>query len=64
MTLFNGQTLHEMINAGTASVVVNEVSIMLLGSVLGTVAIIGIIVLQFLQDFRHLEVYETSRRII
>lgn len=45
MTLFNGQTLHEMINAGTASVVVNEVSIMLLGSVLGTVAIIGIIVL-------------------
>jgi len=45
MTLFNGQTLNEMINAGTASVVVNEISVMLLGSVLGTVAIIGIIVL-------------------
>jgi len=45
MTLFNGQTLNEMINAGTASVVVNEVSVMLLGSVLGTIAIIGIIVL-------------------
>lgn len=45
MTLFNGQTLSEMINAGTASLVVNEVSIMLLGSVLGTIAIIGVIVL-------------------
>lgn len=45
MTLFDGQTLHEMINAGTASVVVNEVSVMLLGSVLGTMAIIGVIVL-------------------
>lgn len=45
MSLFNGQTLSEMINAGTASLVVNEVSIMLLGSVLGTVAIMGVIVL-------------------
>lgn len=45
MTLFDGQTLSEMINAGTASLVVNEVSIMLLGSVFGTAAIIGVIVL-------------------
>lgn len=45
MTLFDGQTLSEMINAGTASLVVNEVSMMLLGSVLGTIAIIGVIVL-------------------
>jgi carbon starvation protein CstA len=45
MTLFDGQTLNEMINAGTASLVVNEVSIMLLGSVLGTIAIAGVIVL-------------------
>lgn len=45
MTLFDGQTLSEMINAGTASLVVNEVSLLLLGSVLGTVAIIGVIVL-------------------
>lgn len=45
MSLFNGQTLYEMINAGTASLVVNEVSIMLLGSFFGTIAIIGVIVL-------------------
>lgn len=45
MTLFDGQTLHEMINAGTASLVVNEVSILLLGSVLGMAAINGVIVL-------------------
>ena len=45
MALFDGQTLSQMIDAGTASLVVNEVSIMLLGSVLGTVAIMGVIVL-------------------
>ncbi len=45
MTLFDGQTLSEMINAGTASLVVNEVSIMLLGNVFGMAAIIGVIVL-------------------
>lgn len=45
MSLFDGQTLSEMINAGTASLVVNEVSIMLLGSTLGTIAIFGVIVL-------------------
>ena len=45
MALFGGQTLSEMINAGTASLVVNEVSIMLLGSTLGTIAIMGVIVL-------------------
>ncbi|AYW45161.1 carbon starvation protein A [Tetragenococcus koreensis] len=45
MTLFDGQTLSGMINAGTPSAVVNEVSIMLLGNVFGMVAIVGVIVL-------------------
>lgn len=45
MSLFDGQTLSQMIDAGTASLVVNEVSIMLLGNVFGTIAIIGVIVL-------------------
>ncbi|MDN6568569.1 MAG: carbon starvation protein A [Tetragenococcus halophilus] len=45
MTLFDGQTLNGMINAGTPSAVVNEVSINLLGNVVGTIAIIGVIVL-------------------
>lgn len=45
MSLFDGQTLSQMIDAGTASLVVNEVSIMLLGNIFGTVAIIGVIVL-------------------
>ena len=45
MALFDGQTLSQMIAAGTPSVVVNQVSIMLLGNVFGTIAIIGVIVL-------------------
>lgn len=45
MSLFNGQTLNQMINAGTPSAVVNEVSYMLLGNFFGTLAIIGVIVL-------------------
>lgn len=45
MTLFDGQTLSQMIDAGTASLVVNEVLIMLLGSIIGTLAIVGVIVL-------------------
>lgn len=45
MSLFNGQTLSEMIDNGTPSVVVNQVSYLLLGNILGTVAIIGVIVL-------------------
>lgn len=45
MSLFDGKTLSEMIAAGTASAVVNQVMIMLLGSVIGTVAIIGVVVL-------------------
>ena len=37
MSLFDGQTLNEMINSGTPSAVVNKVSsLMLLGNVLGT----------------------------
>jgi len=57
MSLFNGQTLSEMVAAGTPSVVVNEVSYMLLGSVVGTIAIIGIIALPIssgLSGFRSL----------
>jgi len=45
MSLFNGQTLNQMINNGTPSLVVNQVSYMLLGSIFGTIAIIGVIVL-------------------
>lgn len=45
MSLFNGQTLSQMIAAGTPSVVVNQVSILLLGNVIGTIAIFGVIVL-------------------
>lgn len=59
MALFNGQTLSGMIDAGTASVVVNEVSYMLLGNVFGTVAIIGVIVLPIssgLSAFRSLRI--------
>ncbi|MDN6625755.1 MAG: carbon starvation protein A [Pisciglobus halotolerans] len=45
MSLFNGQTLSQMIDAGTPSAVVNQVSILLLGNVFGTIAILGVIVL-------------------
>lgn len=57
MALFDGQTLSNMIAAGTPSVVVNEVSILLLGNVLGTIAIFGVIVLPIssgLSGFRSL----------
>lgn len=59
MALFNGQTLSAMIDAGTASVVVNEVSYMLLGNFFGTIAIIGVIVLPVssgLSAFRSLRI--------
>lgn len=45
MAIFDGQTLSDMIAAGTPSVVVNHISILLLGNVIGTLAIIGVIVL-------------------
>jgi len=45
MSLLDGQTLSEMINSGTPSAVVNEVSITLLGAVGGTIAVLGAIVL-------------------
>lgn len=45
MTLFDSQTLSQLIASGTPSTVVNEVSYMLLGNVFGTAAIIGVIVL-------------------
>lgn len=45
MSLFEGQTLSQLIAAGTPSLVVNEVSYMLLGNFFGTIAIIGVIVL-------------------
>ncbi|MEY8461674.1 carbon starvation CstA family protein [Streptococcus merionis] len=45
MSLFDGKTLSEMIAAGTASAVVNQVMVMLLGSVVGTFAIVGVVVL-------------------
>lgn len=45
MSIFDGQTLSGMINAGTPSAVVNEVSMTLLGAVGGTIAVLGAIVL-------------------
>src|SRR5699024_8296068 len=45
MSLLDGQTLSEMINSGTPSAVVNEVSMTLLGAIGGTVAVLGAIVL-------------------
>lgn len=45
MSLFDGKTLNDLIAQGTASTVVNKVMLMLLGNVVGTIAIIGVIVL-------------------
>lgn len=45
MALFEGQTLYELIKQGTPSVIVDKVSILMLGSTLGTLAILGVIVL-------------------
>lgn len=57
MALFDGQTLSDMIATGTPSVVVNEVSFLLLGNIVGTLAILGVIVLPIssgLSGFRSL----------
>ncbi len=45
MSIFDGQTLNGLINSGTPSAVVNEVSMTLLGAVGGTIAVLGAIVL-------------------
>jgi carbon starvation protein CstA len=45
MSLFDGQTLSEVIAAGTASAAVNEIAITLLGAFAGTLAVIGVIIL-------------------
>ncbi|RYG73016.1 carbon starvation protein A [Lentibacillus lipolyticus] len=45
MSLFHGEQLNELINAGTPSAVVNEVATTLLGAVGGTIAVLGVIVL-------------------
>ncbi|MFC4022239.1 carbon starvation protein A [Oceanobacillus longus] len=45
MSLFDGQTLSEIIAGGTASAAVNEIAITLLGAVAGTIAVLGAIVL-------------------
>lgn len=45
MSLFDGQGLQGLINQGTASLVVNEVSMTLLGAVGGTIAVLGAVVL-------------------
>ncbi|MGK7377489.1 carbon starvation CstA family protein [Planococcus sp. 1R117A] len=45
MSIFDGQTLNSIINSGTPSAVVNEVSMTLLGAVGGTIAVLGAIVL-------------------
>ncbi|MDY0405001.1 carbon starvation CstA family protein [Virgibacillus sp. 179-BFC.A HS] len=45
MSIFDGQTLQGLINEGTASLVVNEVSMTLLGAIGGTIAVLGAVVL-------------------
>jgi len=45
ISLFDGQTLQGLINEGTASLVVNEVSMTLLGAVGGTIAVLGAVIL-------------------
>ena len=45
MSMFDGQGLQGLINEGTASLVVKEVSMTLLGAVGGTIAVLGVIVL-------------------
>lgn len=45
MSLFDGQTLNEVIAQGTASAAVNEIAVTLLGAFAGTIAVIGVIVL-------------------
>ena len=45
MSMFHGDNLNDLINAGTPSAVVNEVSITLLGAVGGTIAVISVIIL-------------------
>jgi len=45
MSLMNGQTLQGLIDEGTASLVVNDVSMTLLGAVGGTIAVLGAVVL-------------------
>ena len=45
MSLFHGEQLNELIALGTASAVVNEISMTLLGAVGGTIAVLGAVVL-------------------
>lgn len=45
MALFDGQTLSEIINSGTASAAVSQITLTLLGTVGGTIGILGVIVL-------------------
>lgn len=45
MALFNGQTLADIIAEGTASLAVSEIAYTLLGTIGGTLAILGVIVL-------------------
>lgn len=45
MSIFDGQTLSQVIANGTASAAVSEIAITLLGAVAGTIAVIGVIIL-------------------
>jgi carbon starvation protein CstA len=45
MSLFDGQTLNEMLANGGPAAVVNDVSVMMLGGIGGTLAVLGVIVL-------------------
>ncbi len=45
LILLDGQTLQELIDKGTPALVVSEVSVTALGAILGTIAILGVIIL-------------------
>jgi carbon starvation protein CstA len=45
MSVFDGQTLNEMLANGGPARIVNDVSVMMLGSIGGTLAVLGVIVL-------------------
>ncbi|TQS71112.1 carbon starvation protein A [Ornithinibacillus gellani] len=77
MSMFDGQGLQGLINEGTASLVVNEVAVTLLGAVGGTIAVLGVVVLpitsgdtafraarNIVADYIHMGQRKVSKRLI
>ncbi|WP_068676792.1 carbon starvation protein A [Oceanobacillus sp. Castelsardo] len=76
MSLFDGQGLQGLINEGTASLVVNEVSMTLLGAIGGTIAVLGAVVLpitsgdtafraarNIIADYIHIDQAKVAKRL-